>query len=195
MILRIENYSTGFRVLNGDTVILRANHVKWYRDAISYEYDGKKGLMEPLDLFGTKSNLIKDGRLCGDIIWNWGMPDWKWGMPKWKWSMLKNIINSVIVPPWFWGRYVYNPSNESSSYYLKKSVSLALHPERKEFYQLIRTTDKESILSITVLGGFISKAKIHVDYRGSHIDEDLLAFAVFAFKSIQRGNRPLYTGF
>ena len=63
MILRIENYSTGFRVLNGDTVILRANHVKWYRDAISYEYDGKKGLMEPLDLFGTKSNLIKDGRL------------------------------------------------------------------------------------------------------------------------------------
>ena len=187
MILRIENYSTGFRVLNGDTVILRANHVKWYRDAISYEYDGKKGLMEPLDLFGTKSNLIKDGRLCGDIIWTWGMPEWKRGM-------LKNIINSVIVPPWFWGSYVYNPSNESSSYYLKKSVSLALHPEQKEFYQLVRTTDKETILSITVLGGFISKAKIHIDYSGSHKDEDLLAFAVFAFKSIQRSNqRPLYT--
>ena len=117
MILRIENYSTGFRVLNGDTVILRANHVKWYRDAISYEYDGKKGLMEPLDLFGTKSNLIKDGRLCGEIIWNWGMP--------------KNVINSVSVPPWFCGRYVYNPSNESSSYCLKKSVSLALNPEQK----------------------------------------------------------------
>ena len=181
MILRIENYSTGFRVLNGDTVILRANHVKWYRDAISYEYDGKKGLMEPLDLFGTKSNLIKDERLCGEIIWNWGMP--------------KNVINSVSVPPWFWGRYVYNPSNESSSYCLKKSVSLALNPEQKEFYQLIRTTDKETILSITVLGGFISKAKIHIDYSGSHIDEDLLAFAVFAFKSIQRGNRPLYTGY
>jgi len=45
-----------------------------------------------------------------------------------------------------------------------------------------------------VLGGFVSKAKIHIDYSGSHIDEDLLAFAVFAFKSIQRGNRrPLYT--
>jgi hypothetical protein len=188
MILRIENYSTGFRVLNGDTVILRANHVKWYRDAISYEYDGKKGLMEPLDLFGTKSNLIKDERLCGEIIWNWGMPKWNRGM-------LKNIINSVSVPPWFWGRYVYNPSNESSSYCLKKSVSLALNPEQKEFYQLIRTTDKETILSITVLGGFISKAKIHIDYSGSHIDEDLLAFAVFAFKSIQRGNRPLYTGY
>jgi hypothetical protein len=116
-------------------------------------------------------------------------------MPEWKRGMLKNIINSVIVPPWFWGRYVYNPSNESSSYCLKKSVSLALNPEQKEFYQLIRTTDKETILSITVLGGFISKAKIHIDYSGSHIDEDLLAFAVFAFKSIQRGNRPLYTGY
>ena len=73
-------------------------------------------------------------------------------------------------------------------------MSLALHPEQKEFYQLIRTTDKETILSITVLGGFVSKAKIHINYGGSHIDEDLLAFAVFAFKSIQRGNRrPLYT--
>jgi len=180
MILRIENYTTGFRILNGDIVILRANHVKWYRDAISYEYDDKKGMMELLDIFGTKSNLIKDERLCGEINWNWGIP--------------KNVINSVIVPPWFWGGYVYNPSNESSSYYLKESVSLALHPAQKEFYQLIRTTDKETILSITVLGGFVSKAKIHIDYGGSHIDEDLLAFAVFAFKSIQRGNRrPLYT--
>jgi hypothetical protein len=180
MILRIENYSTGFRILNGDTVILRANHVKWYRDAISYGYDDKKALMEITDLFGTKSNLIKDERLCGEIVWNWGIT--------------KNVINSISSLPWFWGGYVYNPINKSSPYYLKKSVSLTLHPEQKEFYQLIRTTDKETILSITVLGGFISKAKIHIDYSGSHIDEDLLAFAVFAFKSIQRGNRlPLYT--
>ncbi|MDC0614444.1 hypothetical protein OAP05_00975 [Schleiferiaceae bacterium] len=180
MILRIENYTTGFRILNGDTAILRANHVKWYRDAISYEYDDKKGMMELLDLFGTKSNLIKDERLCGEINWNWGIP--------------KNVINSVIVPPWFWGGYVYNPVNSIDSYYLKEPEILSNRPGNVEYYNLIRTTDNETIFSITVRGGFISKPKIQIDYHGSHIDEDLLAFAVFAFKSIQRSSRrPLYT--
>ena len=184
MILIIENYTTGFRILNGDTVILKANHVKWYRDAISYEYDGIKGLMEPLDLFGTKSNVFKDERLSGEIIWNWVMP--------------KNIINLVytlgIVLPWFWGGYIYNPINSLGSYYLKEPEILSKLPGNVKFYNLIRTTDKETILSITVRGGFISKPKIQIDYHDEQIDEDLLAFAVFAFKSIQRGNRsPSYT--
>tara|TARA_B100000497_G_C7642344_1_gene386208 strand:+ start:765 stop:1307 length:543 start_codon:yes stop_codon:yes gene_type:complete len=180
MILRIENYTTGFRILNGDTVILRANHVKWYRDAISYEYNGKKGLMKPLDLLGTKSNVIKDDRMISEIIWHLRIP--------------KNLINMIIVFPWFLGRYIYTPVNSSSSYYLEESVDPRLDLKQKEFYQLIRTDDNEVILSITVLGGFISKPKILIDYHVSPIDEDLLAFAVFAFKSIQRGNRrPLYT--
>lgn len=180
MQLIIENYATGFRVLNDNALILKAENVKWYRDAISYEYNGKKGLMKPLDLLGSKSNVIKDDRIIGEIIWNLRIP--------------KNLINIIIVFPWFWGRYIYTPVNSSSSYNLEESVELRLDLKQKEFYQLIRTDDNEIILSITVLGGFISKPKILIDYHVSPIDEDLLAFAVFAFKSIQRGNRrPLYT--
>jgi hypothetical protein len=185
MVLLIENYTTGFRILNGETVLLKANHVKWYRDAISYECGDKKGLMEPLDLLGTKSNVITDDRLSGEIIWNWKIPN----------NISIFAYAMIFVLPWFWGRYLYSPNNSSSSYYLKEPEILMKLTSNNHSYSLINTSDNETILSITGQTGlFSSKCKIHIDYYGSHIDEDLLAFAVFAFKSTQRGNRrPMYT--
>ena len=161
MALTIDNHSTGFRVLDDNVVVLKAERMKWFSDAVSYDYAGNKCQMIATNFFRTKLNLLKNGKSFGEITWKW---DGSW--------TLRGLL------PWNWGAYTLKLDKSLNSYYLKrKSLS-------KKHYVLKSELDSETILTIRVEGGVVSKEEIKIEYHSSKQDQDLLAFALFSIKAI-----------
>ena len=168
MALTIENHSTGFRVLNDNVLVLKAERMKWYSDAVSYEYSGNECQMIAANFFRTKLNLIKNGKSFGEITWKW---DGSW--------TLRGLL------PWTWGLYTLKLDKNLNSYYLKrKSWSKKHWSERSLSYVLKSELDSEAILTIKVEGGVVSTEEIKIEYHISKQDQDLLAFALFSIKAV-----------
>jgi len=70
-VIKDKKSQSAFKVIEGDSVILSAKSIKWYKSDLSYEYSDCKCEVIKANFWGTKSNIFKNGILFGEIIWHW----------------------------------------------------------------------------------------------------------------------------
>ena len=70
-VIKDKKSQSAFKVIEGDSVILSAKSIKWYKSDLSYEHSDCKCEVIKANFWGTKSNIFKNGILFGEIIWHW----------------------------------------------------------------------------------------------------------------------------
>ena len=65
-----KSYSA-FKVIEGDSVILSAKSIKWYKTDLVYEYSDCKCEVIKANFWGTEMNLYKNGSVFGKISRHW----------------------------------------------------------------------------------------------------------------------------
>ncbi|MDA9103371.1 MAG: hypothetical protein QNK59_04000 [Flavobacteriales bacterium] len=70
-VIKDKKSLSAFKVIEGDSVILSAKGIKWYKSDLSYEHSDCKCEVIKANFWGTKRNILKNGILFGEIIWHW----------------------------------------------------------------------------------------------------------------------------
>tara|TARA_B100000787_G_scaffold13790_1_gene9926 strand:- start:1080 stop:1565 length:486 start_codon:yes stop_codon:yes gene_type:complete len=70
-VIKDKKSQSAFKVIEGDSVILSAKGIKWYKSDLAYEHSDCKCEVIKANFLGTKSNIFKNGILFGEIIWHW----------------------------------------------------------------------------------------------------------------------------
>ena len=70
-VIKDKKSQSAFKVIEGDSVILSAKSIKWYKSDLAYEYSDCRCEVIKANFWGTKSNIFKNGILFGEIIYHW----------------------------------------------------------------------------------------------------------------------------